>query len=1194
MISRCLIGALAWLVAGAAVAAYAATIVSLQGRGEMRPTEARDWRAARIQQALANGDFVRTLDLSQMGVLFADQTQIRLNQNSQLQIKTAADAATGAATAVRLNAGRAWSQARPLAAPAGAPAAPARLSMETPSATMSIRGTDWEVEVAPDGRTQLAVLSGTVEMANDFGRVEVARGEAAVAEIGKAPVKFVLTRPKERVQWVTAYRFEPWRHLRWHGEKTTAELGLLAGSPDPIERAGALHDLGRAREARAAFEAAAPRPEAELGAAMALLALRDAEGARARRIAPALEGDPRAGLVRVAIAAAEERLADARALLEAMASRPADAGTLLALSDLRVIEGRLADAIGLAGRAVREFPASARAQAQLAQLLLLDDQAPAAGKAVAAALAADPANAEARLAQGRFAWFEGNARGAVSAYTSVAKERAEDERGWLGLGSVLAEREEVGPAREQLGQALRLAPKDATAWGELGTLEAFADRYGEAQAAFDSALKLRADDYIALTGRGVMKLKQGEPEAALEDFLKAGLVEPRYGRARLYTGIAYYQLGRFTAALEEFERAAELDPRDPLPHLFAGLAHTDHFEPAKAVASARAALERLPYLKSLNQVANNQKGVANVGNALAFWGLKEWAASYAQNGEYPFWGGSHLFLSDQYEGRYAKNSELFQGFLADPTVFGASPRYQTLIHRPGHYQALTFTAARDRQVKEFVPRVTLNGYVNSITPLAYFAEADRQSADTRSGQAFDYSSRVGSLTAALGWVPRHELRLFGFYNRDDGETHFSNAQFPKLEFALPTEEYSFGGSYFHSPTAMLQARAGRNRIEGWQEYRQMVGAIPVFGRFDDKEISRDFQLGFRVRHQDRWEVAAGAETAKSPESSLLTLRLAGAPPLYLDGARIGERTGLAYVSLKRLFSPTAYLQADLVWTDYAKRLDGELFEVGALTLIGRDFKVRKLVPRVGFTFEPAKHHRLRFAYQDWIRPSSPGGLAPVATAGIPLEETLLRFGGRLKRAAAKWETEWSPRLYTEIGYDRRRATNLDTYDITLAENFANLARIRQKSLTEVTDFYAGPANVETSNIFLNSRARVTQLRGALNAIVTGGLSFSAAYTYTSSRIALTSTDPFYLPRDTVKLGATWISPLRWRLSFEAQWRSQAWTFLDLSGPRPAYWNGAASVYWETNDKRLGVNLFAKELFTPHESAFYGVAASLKF
>lgn len=57
--------------------------------------------------------------------------------------------------------------------------------METPSATLSIRSTDWEVEVGPDGRTQLVVLSGVVDIANDPGSLLVSAGEAAQAEIGR-------------------------------------------------------------------------------------------------------------------------------------------------------------------------------------------------------------------------------------------------------------------------------------------------------------------------------------------------------------------------------------------------------------------------------------------------------------------------------------------------------------------------------------------------------------------------------------------------------------------------------------------------------------------------------------------------------------------------------------------------------------------------------------------------------------------------------------------------------------------------------------------------------------------------------------------------------------------------------------------------------------------------------------------------
>ncbi len=104
-----------------------------------------------------------------------------------------------------------------------------RVSIQTPTATLGIRGTDWEVEVDRNGRTQLVVLSGVVEMANEFGAVQVAQGEGAVAERGKAPVKQVLVSPASRVQWVSSWRPQP---RRWAG----ADVQRLAPAVAAIER----------------------------------------------------------------------------------------------------------------------------------------------------------------------------------------------------------------------------------------------------------------------------------------------------------------------------------------------------------------------------------------------------------------------------------------------------------------------------------------------------------------------------------------------------------------------------------------------------------------------------------------------------------------------------------------------------------------------------------------------------------------------------------------------------------------------------------------------------------------------------------------------------------------------------------------------------------------------------------------------
>ena len=119
------------LVAQATVpAGAAAEIISLQGTGDQRAASAADWGPAKLAQALAQGDFVRTRQAAKMALLFADDTQLRLHQNTVLQVKGVATPAQPVTTLL-LNAGRAWTQTKR--------ADGSRLNLETPAATAAIR-----------------------------------------------------------------------------------------------------------------------------------------------------------------------------------------------------------------------------------------------------------------------------------------------------------------------------------------------------------------------------------------------------------------------------------------------------------------------------------------------------------------------------------------------------------------------------------------------------------------------------------------------------------------------------------------------------------------------------------------------------------------------------------------------------------------------------------------------------------------------------------------------------------------------------------------------------------------------------------------------------------------------------------------------------------------------------------------------
>ena len=60
----------------------AAEILSIQGRADFRLTETANWNNATVQQPLFGGNWVRTGDLSRIALMFVDETQVRLNQNT--------------------------------------------------------------------------------------------------------------------------------------------------------------------------------------------------------------------------------------------------------------------------------------------------------------------------------------------------------------------------------------------------------------------------------------------------------------------------------------------------------------------------------------------------------------------------------------------------------------------------------------------------------------------------------------------------------------------------------------------------------------------------------------------------------------------------------------------------------------------------------------------------------------------------------------------------------------------------------------------------------------------------------------------------------------------------------------------------------------------------------------------------------
>ncbi|WP_422844415.1 TonB-dependent receptor domain-containing protein [Acidovorax sp. M2(2025)] len=1155
------LASLAWPLAvqAAVPPGAAAEIISLQGTGDQRSAAAADWQPARPAQPLATGDFVRTRQAAKMALLFADDTQLRLHQNTVLQVKGVATPAQPVTTLL-LNAGRAWTQTRR--------ADGSRLNLETPAATAAIRGTDWDLSVEDDGRTVLTVLSGTVEFSNAQGQVSVSANEAAVAEVGKAPVKLVLSQPRDRIQWVNALRADP--------------LPALAAEPVP-ETLAPVQAALRSRD---------------LGAARAALAQARAAGAPAGWVT-ALEA---------AVALQAGDLLAARELLQRQgAAGDAPLPAWLMRSDLQLMDGDGAGALQTLDSAAQRWPAHPALVAQRARVQLLGDRVDAAAATLAPAQGT--AHAELALVRAELARRRGDAPATLAAYTEATQLAPADARGWQGLGSAHTEREDARPARSHLHQALALDPQSPGAWGELGTLETFANQFTEAGQAFATALGDNPADYIALTGQGLLHLKQGHPEAALDAFLRAGVMEPRYARAKTWTAVAYYQLGRHQDALVTLRQASALDDKDPVPYMLLAQIHTDLFESGEAVAAARAAVERMPYLKSLNQVANDQKGSANLGASLAFFGMEDWALELAQQSFYPYWGGSHLFLADRYQGEFNKNSALFQGFLTDPMAFGASQRYSSLLQQPGAHGAVGVTLDKDLY-RMRAPAVTLNGMDNSRVPVSWFFKAQSANAsefpfDLQANDAPAFRGGVGdvrahAVTVGAGMQPTERINLFAYVNQFDMRLRSQNLFETSMDNT--STQGALGMAYRWGPTEQTWIKVGRS-VENilLQRYPTLQIDPPFVSLMgvgsEPKKQFNDLQLRHTVDTApgSRWSLAL--EHVRERQNNLIGGEaLVGADipgvgsyrdVLILGGYNHVDRryTGLTLATTQQLDKALS-LDAALGLQQIRHRVDGltQSYLVGLDRLseeqAGRADTERTVTPRVGLVWQPRAGTTVRMAYQDWLRPLSVSTLTSVETAGIPVEDRLVEAGGRHKRTVAQVGMELGANTFLSLRADHLRVRNPGTIGVDLrTPSLPFLEEMRNTQLVNLsnTDLLESTPSFDTGTL--------KTLGAGVNHMFSRRWSAYAKYLYQGSESHIYDTEgpagriP-YIPRHTAVLGVTWVSPQRFYVSGRAVYRSERFEDKqNLTRIAPG-WGVDLMGFWESQDKHWVVGAAAMNLWAP--------------
>ena len=888
--------------------------------------------------------------------------------------------------------------------------------------------------------------------------------------------------------------------------------------------------------------------------------------------AAALRSAGAAPLATAADALETGRWPEARAQLRALAAR-GEGGALAErlLAELELADGQPDAAQARLERAWQRTQ-DPRAAARRAGLLMALDRSQEARAWLDATRVPAPDDAALLLADADWHRLEGQGDAALRLYRQAvaqAPDAAAEAAAQAGLGRALQERGDLFAARAALERAVELAPDQSAYRAERATAATEALRLHAARADFDAALAQAGDDYVALAGAGLLALRQGDAAAARTQLLKALVIEPRHARAQVWLAVAEYQLGEPAAAFDALERARQADPNDPLPWQIEAQMRNDSGEPQAAMAAAREALVRLPYLKSLNPLATDSQGSANLGKALGDFGLEHWARAYAQQSYYPLWAGSHFFLADRYESDFSRRSELFQGYLSDPTVFGASDRRAPLMLTEGREWTAGVSAERNPLRRNGTVDLGHRGFVAGELPVAWLLRATDVQMWPREGPASSrYRLSSPGVDLAVGLRPSERLALFLLH----GDT--------TLRYRYP-EGLDFGNGITFDNSARTRTR----RTDAGASWRWSADSQTWFKAHTGRQTSalvlddatwgpQDYRYasdeqGLFLRHTVQWgaqRLSLGWERVERDTGSAIFDAQIATPRSNT------ERYDMPWVAGEWRSGPWSVM-AEAYWPRFdARQLDRFTDAAGNDQLPPIEDGAahrRQLLPRLGASLRMGPGRALHWAWQESLRAPGTHTLSPVATGAIAVDHQYLLAGSLARKHALQIDWEADARTFLGASLSGQRIDNLVARGGRLfAQNtgalFDSLATIAPVVLNAQTSL----ATYEETPVF--GQGYLAQASVSANHLLGPRWSVLGSYVYTRSRNTGAAFAGRPLPgfaRHVLLGQTTWRHAGRSFSLLRLTWRGERFSDEANALRRAPGWSLALAHGWESPDRR---------------------------
>ena len=170
----------------------AAIILTIEGTVEINRGGTEKWLPAKTNLSLAAGDSLRTGPRSRATVRLSDLSVLRVNEKTVLEIRS--QRKSGSALDLRTGSAYFFNRSKP-----------SSLQFHTPLISGAIRGTEFNLEAAPDGTTTVTLLEGEVGLTNNLGSLVLKSGEQGITDPGKPPRKTATLHALNIIQWTLYY-----------------------------------------------------------------------------------------------------------------------------------------------------------------------------------------------------------------------------------------------------------------------------------------------------------------------------------------------------------------------------------------------------------------------------------------------------------------------------------------------------------------------------------------------------------------------------------------------------------------------------------------------------------------------------------------------------------------------------------------------------------------------------------------------------------------------------------------------------------------------------------------------------------------------------------------------------------------------------------------------------------------------------